>query len=144
MRGAVDETIWFFTSIRNLLKQYSYSIFEAGPPSTYMWCMKWPSISASMIIGPFVLSSSSKAQAKYTIERITKDDKGSDSDYSKTAVGASVDVITAFRENTHHELSEQTYPSHSPGLMCGFDSEGKQTPRAPTRITSAVDLGRVL
>ncbi|GKE66960.1 hypothetical protein Tco_1521121, partial [Tanacetum coccineum] len=40
------------------LKQCLYSIFEADPPSTYMRCMQWPHISASMIIGPSVPSSS--------------------------------------------------------------------------------------
>ncbi|GKA65144.1 hypothetical protein Tco_0764851, partial [Tanacetum coccineum] len=35
-------------------------ISEAEPPSIYMRCMQWPPISASMIIGPFVPSSSPK------------------------------------------------------------------------------------
>ncbi|GJZ44620.1 hypothetical protein Tco_0591875 [Tanacetum coccineum] len=60
MRGAVAETTWFFTSGRNLLKQCPYSISEADSPSTYMRCTKWPPISASMIIGPSVPSSSPK------------------------------------------------------------------------------------
>nr|GFA72378.1 hypothetical protein [Tanacetum cinerariifolium] len=51
-------TNWFFISIRSQLKQCSYSISEADPSSTYMRCMQWPPISASMIIGPSVPSSS--------------------------------------------------------------------------------------
>ncbi|GJQ89980.1 hypothetical protein Tco_0001119, partial [Tanacetum coccineum] len=56
-RGTAARTIWLFTSGRSLLKQYSYSISEADPPSTYIRCMKWPLISASMIMGPSVSSS---------------------------------------------------------------------------------------
>ncbi|GJR45817.1 hypothetical protein Tco_1313920 [Tanacetum coccineum] len=43
---------------RSRMKQCSYNISEAEPPSTYMRCMQWPHISASMIIGPSVPSSS--------------------------------------------------------------------------------------
>nr|GEY33076.1 hypothetical protein [Tanacetum cinerariifolium] len=55
-RGTVAGTICLFTFEWSLLKQCSYSIFEADPPSTYIRCMKWPPISDSMIIGPFVPS----------------------------------------------------------------------------------------
>nr|GEW27984.1 hypothetical protein [Tanacetum cinerariifolium] len=58
MRGAVARIILLFTFGRSLLKQCSYSISEADHPSTYIRCMKCPPISASMIIGPCVLSSS--------------------------------------------------------------------------------------
>nr|GEV84395.1 hypothetical protein [Tanacetum cinerariifolium] len=44
-------------SIKKLLLLKS-KISKADPPSTYMRCMKWPPISASMIIGPSVPSSS--------------------------------------------------------------------------------------
>ncbi|GJV77168.1 hypothetical protein Tco_1508752 [Tanacetum coccineum] len=64
MRGVVAETIWFFTFGRSLFKQCSYSIFEDDPPSTYIRCMKWPHISASMIIGPSIPSSSPKGGNK--------------------------------------------------------------------------------
>ncbi|GJY68809.1 hypothetical protein Tco_0471791 [Tanacetum coccineum] len=60
IKGAVAGTIRFLISGRSLLKQCSYSISEAGPPSIYIWCMKWPPTSASMIIGPLVHSSSSR------------------------------------------------------------------------------------
>ncbi|GKC13702.1 hypothetical protein Tco_1010484 [Tanacetum coccineum] len=45
---------WLLISGRIRLKQCSYKIFEADPPSTYMRCIQWPPIYASMIIGPFV------------------------------------------------------------------------------------------
>ncbi|GKD25997.1 hypothetical protein Tco_1232211 [Tanacetum coccineum] len=48
----------------SLLKQCAYSISEDDPPSTYMRCMKWPPIFASMIIGPSVPSSSPKGGNK--------------------------------------------------------------------------------
>nr|GEW40928.1 transposase (putative), gypsy type [Tanacetum cinerariifolium] len=56
-RGTVAGTICLLTFERSLLKQCSYSISEADPPSTYIRCMKWPHTSASMIMGPFVPSS---------------------------------------------------------------------------------------
>ncbi|GKA88255.1 hypothetical protein Tco_0810019 [Tanacetum coccineum] len=56
-RGTMAGTIWLFTSGWSLLKQCSYSISEVDPLSTYIRCMKWPPISASMIMGPSVLSS---------------------------------------------------------------------------------------
>ncbi|GJT83555.1 putative reverse transcriptase domain-containing protein [Tanacetum coccineum] len=62
MMGAVAGIIWLFTSRRSPLKQCSYSIFEADPPSTYIRCMKCPPISALMIIGPSVPSSSLTAE----------------------------------------------------------------------------------
>ncbi|GJX47772.1 hypothetical protein Tco_0272962 [Tanacetum coccineum] len=43
---------------RSLTKQCSYRISEDAPPSKYIRCMKCPPISASMIIGPSVPSSS--------------------------------------------------------------------------------------
>nr|GEV80985.1 hypothetical protein [Tanacetum cinerariifolium] len=56
-RGIVAGTICLFTSGQSLLKKCSYSISEADPPSTYIRCIKWPPISASMIMGPSVPSS---------------------------------------------------------------------------------------
>ncbi|GKF88119.1 hypothetical protein Tco_0258996 [Tanacetum coccineum] len=62
---AMDGTAWIFLtpglpiiSLRNLLKQCSYKISEEVPPSTYMRCTQCPPISASIIIGPSVPSSS--------------------------------------------------------------------------------------
>ncbi|GKC30737.1 hypothetical protein Tco_1038031 [Tanacetum coccineum] len=46
------------------LKQCSYKISEADPPSTYIRCTQWPPISASMIIGPSVPSSSPRGGNK--------------------------------------------------------------------------------
>ncbi|GKC83004.1 hypothetical protein Tco_1138721 [Tanacetum coccineum] len=69
MRGVVAGTNWFFISGRNWLKQCSYSISEAGPPSTYMWCMQCPPISASMIIGPSVPSPSSRGGKDISVLR---------------------------------------------------------------------------
>ncbi|GJV64052.1 hypothetical protein Tco_1474880 [Tanacetum coccineum] len=52
------DTIWLLISGRSLTKQCSYKISEDAPPSTYIRCTKCPPISASMIIGPSVPSSS--------------------------------------------------------------------------------------
>ncbi|GJU23140.1 hypothetical protein Tco_1156482 [Tanacetum coccineum] len=60
MSGVVAGSIWLLTSGQSLLKQCLYKVFEAEPPSTYMRCMKCPPISASIIIGPSVPSSSPK------------------------------------------------------------------------------------
>nr|GFB30861.1 hypothetical protein [Tanacetum cinerariifolium] len=60
IKGVVAGINWFLISGRSRLKQCLYSISKADPPSTYMRCMKWPSIYASMIIGPSVPSSSSR------------------------------------------------------------------------------------
>ncbi|GJY27637.1 hypothetical protein Tco_0403404 [Tanacetum coccineum] len=60
MRCVVAETIWLLISGRSLTKQCSYRISEDAPPSTYIRCTKCPPISASMIIGPSVPSSSPK------------------------------------------------------------------------------------
>ncbi|GKC24450.1 hypothetical protein Tco_1026600 [Tanacetum coccineum] len=43
---------------QSLTKQCSYRISEDAPPSTYIQCTKCPPITASMIIGPSVPSSS--------------------------------------------------------------------------------------
>ncbi|GKF90634.1 hypothetical protein Tco_0274335, partial [Tanacetum coccineum] len=58
MRCMVAGTIWLLISGRSLMKQCSYRISEDAPPSTYIRCTKCPPISASMIIGPSVPSSS--------------------------------------------------------------------------------------
>ncbi|GJR01438.1 hypothetical protein Tco_0524422 [Tanacetum coccineum] len=58
VRYVVGGTIWLLISGRSLTKQCSYSISEDAPPSTYIRCTKCPPISASMIIGPSVPSSS--------------------------------------------------------------------------------------
>nr|GFB10838.1 hypothetical protein [Tanacetum cinerariifolium] len=60
IKGVVAGINWFLISGRSRLKQCLYSISKADPPSTYMRCMQWPSIYASMIIGPSVPSSSSR------------------------------------------------------------------------------------
>ncbi|GKE88930.1 hypothetical protein Tco_1566405, partial [Tanacetum coccineum] len=52
--------IWLFISGWSLMKQCSYRTSEDAPPSMYIWCTKCPPISASMIIGPSVPSSSPK------------------------------------------------------------------------------------
>nr|GEX16079.1 transposase (putative), gypsy type [Tanacetum cinerariifolium]GEX37462.1 transposase (putative), gypsy type [Tanacetum cinerariifolium] len=58
IKGVGTGTNCFLISGRSLLKQCSYIIFEARSLSTYMRFMQWPSISASMIIGPSTPSSS--------------------------------------------------------------------------------------
>ncbi|GKD69971.1 hypothetical protein Tco_1324061, partial [Tanacetum coccineum] len=60
MSDVVAGIIWLLTSGRSLTKQCSYRTSEDAPPSTYIRCMKCPSNSASMIIGPSVPSSSPK------------------------------------------------------------------------------------
>nr|GFB65826.1 reverse transcriptase domain-containing protein [Tanacetum cinerariifolium] len=64
--GVVARINWLLTSRRNLLKQCSYMIFEGEPPSTYMRCTKCPPISASMIMGPSIPSSSPKGGKEIT------------------------------------------------------------------------------
>ncbi|GJZ92587.1 hypothetical protein Tco_0664652, partial [Tanacetum coccineum] len=64
--GVAAGTIWLLTSRRNLLKQCSYRISEEEPPSIYMRWMKYPLISASIIIGPSVPSSSPKGGNEIT------------------------------------------------------------------------------
>nr|GEW25548.1 hypothetical protein [Tanacetum cinerariifolium] len=58
IKGVVAGTNWFLIFGWSLLKQCSYNISEADTPSTYMQCIQWSLISASMIIGPSVPSSS--------------------------------------------------------------------------------------
>ncbi|GKE69105.1 hypothetical protein Tco_1527177 [Tanacetum coccineum] len=60
MSDVVAGIIWLLISGRSLTKQCSYRTSEDAPPSTYIWCTKCPPISASMIIGPYVPSSSPK------------------------------------------------------------------------------------
>ncbi|GJW03809.1 hypothetical protein Tco_1562665 [Tanacetum coccineum] len=60
MSDMVAGTIWLLTSGRSLTKQCSYRISEDALPSTYIRCTKYPPISALMIIGPSVPSSSPK------------------------------------------------------------------------------------
>ncbi|GJV73972.1 hypothetical protein Tco_1493967 [Tanacetum coccineum] len=67
MRCVVAGTIWLLISGRSLMKQCSYRISEDAPPSTYIRCTKCPPISASMIIGPSVPSSSPKGRKEITV-----------------------------------------------------------------------------
>ncbi|GJQ91570.1 hypothetical protein Tco_0002709 [Tanacetum coccineum] len=60
MSDVVAGIIWLLISGWTLTKQCSYRTFEDAPPSTYIQCTKCPPISASMIISPFVPSSSPK------------------------------------------------------------------------------------
>ncbi|GJV78581.1 reverse transcriptase domain-containing protein [Tanacetum coccineum] len=62
MSGVVAGTIWFFIYGWSLMKQCSYKTSEDAPPSIYIRCTKCPPISASMIIGPFVPSSSPRGR----------------------------------------------------------------------------------
>ncbi|GKA71118.1 hypothetical protein Tco_0777257 [Tanacetum coccineum] len=62
VKYVVGGTIWLIISERSLTKQCLYKISEDAPPSTYIWCMKCPPISASMIIGPSVPSSSPRGR----------------------------------------------------------------------------------
>ncbi|GJW85711.1 hypothetical protein Tco_0158856 [Tanacetum coccineum] len=62
VRYVVGGTIWLLISGRSLTKQCSYRISEDAPPSTYIRCKKCPHISASMIIGPSVPSSSPRGE----------------------------------------------------------------------------------
>ncbi|GKE92534.1 hypothetical protein Tco_1573629 [Tanacetum coccineum] len=66
MSGVVAGIIWLLISGRSLMKQCSYRTSEDAPPSTYIRCTKCPPISASMIIGPSVLSSSPKGGNEIT------------------------------------------------------------------------------
>ncbi|GKA67878.1 hypothetical protein Tco_0767795 [Tanacetum coccineum] len=58
VRYVVGGIIWLLISGRSLTKQCSYKISVDAPPSTYIRYTKCPPISASMIIGPSVPSSS--------------------------------------------------------------------------------------
>ncbi|GJX16673.1 hypothetical protein Tco_0217505 [Tanacetum coccineum] len=60
MSDVVAGIIWLQTFGRSLTKQCSYRTSKDAPPSTYIRCTKCPPISASMIIGPSVPSSSPK------------------------------------------------------------------------------------
>ncbi|GJZ50145.1 hypothetical protein Tco_0604335 [Tanacetum coccineum] len=64
MSDVVAGTIWLLTFGRALTKQCSYRTSKDAPPSTYIRCTKCPPISASMIIGPSVPSSSSKRRKR--------------------------------------------------------------------------------
>ncbi|GJX26246.1 hypothetical protein Tco_0232542 [Tanacetum coccineum] len=61
------ETNAHFSGTNLLLFKCSYSISEADPPSTYMRCMQWPPISASMIIGHYVPSYSSRGGKRISV-----------------------------------------------------------------------------
>ncbi|GJS65674.1 hypothetical protein Tco_0680238 [Tanacetum coccineum] len=67
MRCVVAGTIWLLISGWSLTKQCSYRISEDAPPSTYIRCTKCPPISASMIIGPSIPSSSPKGGKEITV-----------------------------------------------------------------------------
>ncbi|GKG12001.1 hypothetical protein Tco_0346238, partial [Tanacetum coccineum] len=58
MIDVVAGIIWLLISGQSLTKQRSYRTSEDAPPSTYIRYTKCPPISASMIIGPSVPSSS--------------------------------------------------------------------------------------
>ncbi|GJZ14793.1 hypothetical protein Tco_0550470 [Tanacetum coccineum] len=67
MSGVVARIIWLLIFGWSLTKQYSYRTSEDDPPSTYIRCTKCPPISASMIIGPSVSSSSPKGGKEITV-----------------------------------------------------------------------------
>ncbi|GKA58839.1 hypothetical protein Tco_0758152 [Tanacetum coccineum] len=69
MSDVVVGIIWLLISGRSLMKQCSCRTSEDAPPSTYIRCTKCPSISASMIIGPSVPSSSPKYGKEITVSR---------------------------------------------------------------------------
>ncbi|GJZ61654.1 hypothetical protein Tco_0617791 [Tanacetum coccineum] len=66
-RCVVAGIIWLLISDRSLMKQCSYRTSEDAPPSTYIRCTKCPPISALMIIGPSVPSSSPKGRKEITV-----------------------------------------------------------------------------
>ncbi|GJV00683.1 hypothetical protein Tco_1329953 [Tanacetum coccineum] len=70
MSDVVAGIIWLLISSRSLTKQCLYRTSEDAPPSTYIRCTKCPPISASMIIGPSVPSSSPKDGKEITISRV--------------------------------------------------------------------------
>ncbi|GJZ45261.1 hypothetical protein Tco_0592857 [Tanacetum coccineum] len=67
MSDVVAGIIWLLIFGRSLTKQCSYRTSEDAPPSTYIRCTKCPPISASMIIGPSVPSSSPKDGKEITV-----------------------------------------------------------------------------
>ncbi|GJZ11808.1 hypothetical protein Tco_0546567 [Tanacetum coccineum] len=67
MRDVVAGIIWLLIFGRILMKQCLYRTSEDAPPSTYIRCTKCPPISASMIIGPSVPSSSPKDRKEITV-----------------------------------------------------------------------------
>ncbi|GKG14303.1 hypothetical protein Tco_0353903, partial [Tanacetum coccineum] len=69
MSDVVAGIIWLLIFGRSLIqtKQYLYRTSEDAPPSTYIRCTKCPPISALMIIGPSVPSSSPKDGKKFTV-----------------------------------------------------------------------------
>ncbi|GJZ24433.1 hypothetical protein Tco_0561892 [Tanacetum coccineum] len=67
MSGVVAGIIWFLISGRSLTKQCSYRTSEDAHPSTYIRCTKCPPISASIIIGPSIPSSSPKGGKEITV-----------------------------------------------------------------------------
>ncbi|GJT09446.1 hypothetical protein Tco_0856488 [Tanacetum coccineum] len=67
MSDVVDGIIWLLIFGRSLTKQCSHRTSEDAPPSTYIRCTKCPPISASMVIGPSVPSSSLKDGKEITV-----------------------------------------------------------------------------
>ncbi|GKB80481.1 hypothetical protein Tco_0947376 [Tanacetum coccineum] len=67
MSDVVAGIIWLLISGRSLMKQCSYRTSEDAPPSTYIRCTKCPPISALMIIGPSIPSSSPKDGKEITV-----------------------------------------------------------------------------
>ncbi|GKE88672.1 hypothetical protein Tco_1566147 [Tanacetum coccineum] len=67
MSDVVAGIIWLLISGRSLMKQCLYRTSEDAPPSTYIRCTKFPPISALMIIGPSVPSSSPKDGKEITV-----------------------------------------------------------------------------
>ncbi|GKA65502.1 hypothetical protein Tco_0765209 [Tanacetum coccineum] len=58
INGVLAGINWLLIFRRSRLKQCSYRISKADPPSTYMRCIQWPPFSASIIIRPSIPSSS--------------------------------------------------------------------------------------
>ncbi|GJY02526.1 hypothetical protein Tco_0360678 [Tanacetum coccineum] len=67
MSDVVAGIIWLLIFGRSLMKQCSYRTSEDAPPSTYIRCTKCPPISASMIIGLSVPSSSPKDEKEIIV-----------------------------------------------------------------------------
>ncbi|GKA42502.1 hypothetical protein Tco_0735162 [Tanacetum coccineum] len=67
MSDVVAGIIWLLISGRSLTKQCSYRTSKDASPSMYIRCTKCPPISALMIIGPSIPSSSPKDRKEITV-----------------------------------------------------------------------------
>ncbi|GJT30725.1 hypothetical protein Tco_0911000, partial [Tanacetum coccineum] len=67
MSDVVAGIIWLLIFGSSLTNQCLYRTSEDAPPSTYILCTKCPPISASMIIGPSVPSSSPKDEKEIIV-----------------------------------------------------------------------------